>query len=142
MPADWRDLFVNWSDPSDPRNLAHPDSPVGGAGPGFSKPTGPKNPPTPSPVPHPDSPVGKLYPYQKDLGKNRTTTRIQSLLAVDLGHRAALWPISPIGGSVSRIILAITSEASPSPPNTSAPTSSVPSSSRAHRITRHSLRLF
>src|SRR5258708_7982681 len=121
MPADWRDLFVNWSDPSDPRNLAHPDSPVGGAGPGFSKPTGPKNPPTPSPVPHPDSPVGKLYPYQKDLGKNRTTTRIQSVLAVDLGHRAALWPISPIGGSVSRIFSAIPSATFPSPPTPSPP---------------------
>jgi len=69
MAAQWRDLFRSWSDPSDAFKLTHPDSPVGGAGPGFSRPPGPLQQPSASSAPHPDSPAGKLHDYQKESKK-------------------------------------------------------------------------
>jgi hypothetical protein len=69
--ADWRAWYQGWGDPN---SFAHPDSPSGGAGPGFARPpvqTGY----TWSPVPHPDSPAGRLYQWQQSLQKLDFTER-------------------------------------------------------------------
>jgi hypothetical protein len=94
MTASWRDGFRNWSDPSDPRNLAHPGSPTGGAGPGFSKPPGPTQRPIPSPIPPPDSPAARHYPYQTALPKKPNDD--QAPICPGAGVR-------PLGGTVANI---------------------------------------
>jgi len=62
---DWREWFRNWSQSG---AFAHPDSPAGGSGPGFSSLPGPLGyPPPPSgpvPIPYPNSPAGQHSDWQ------------------------------------------------------------------------------
>jgi hypothetical protein len=63
MPDDWRKHWRGWSDP---HTYAHPDSPAGGSGTGFSR--------TPghtgyswSPLPDPNSPAGRFIHFETEL---------------------------------------------------------------------------
>ncbi len=62
----WEDRFRSWSHPD---SFAHPDSPAGGSGTGFSRPAGPQRYSWPSSthVPHPDSPAGRHFSWQTEL---------------------------------------------------------------------------
>ncbi len=62
---DWRDWFRNRSRPG---NFAHPDSPAGGTGTGFSRPPGTLRYTWPwSRLPHPDSPAAGRFDWQLEL---------------------------------------------------------------------------
>ena len=67
MGNDWRNRFRSWSRQG---SIAHPDSPAGGTGPGFSRPPGYLG-DSPSwsrsPVPHPDSPEARHSSWSYEL---------------------------------------------------------------------------
>jgi hypothetical protein len=77
MGDDWRKPFHSWSRPG---NVAHPDSPAGGTGPGFSRPPGSQDErPWWSRLPgsHPDSPLGRHvnWPYELKRLEDRVGTK-------------------------------------------------------------------
>ena len=71
----WKDWFRSWSDPG---RFAHPDSPAGGSGPGFSRPPGSlglrDSGPLLSSVPHPDSPAGRHFAWSTELPRRVSTS--------------------------------------------------------------------
>jgi hypothetical protein len=62
MPDDWRKRWRSWSHP---HTYAHPDSPAGGSGPGFSRSPGSAE-HSWFPLPHPDSPAGRYIHWQTE----------------------------------------------------------------------------
>lgn len=67
MGKHWLEWFRSWSRQG---NLAHPNSPDGGSGPGFSRPPGPQLDShlwAASGVPHPDSPSGQHFSWHAGL---------------------------------------------------------------------------
>lgn len=63
MAEDWRDSFQPWSRSA---GLAHPDSPAGGSGNGFSRSVGYAD-YSWSKLPHPDSPAGRRANWESEL---------------------------------------------------------------------------
>jgi len=63
MADSWEDWFRGWSSPD---TFAHPDSPAGGLGPGYSRMPGPLG-IMPSNVPHPGSPAGRHVSWSFEL---------------------------------------------------------------------------
>jgi Bacterial toxin 46 len=63
MAEDWRNWFRSWSHQD---TFAHPDSPTGGSGSGFSRSPGYSG-YSWSPVPHPNSPAGRRFDWNSEL---------------------------------------------------------------------------
>ena len=63
MPDDWRERWRSWLNPD---SFAHPNSPSGGSGTGFSRPPGSIG-YSRSPIPDPASPAGRFIHWQTEL---------------------------------------------------------------------------
>src|SRR2546425_11317069 len=74
MPHDWRDRWRSWLHGD---NLAHPNSPAGGAGTGGARPPGSTGDHPWSPLPDPASPAGRFIHWQMELWKAEASERDQ-----------------------------------------------------------------
>src|SRR5262245_5206186 len=76
MGDNWLDWFRSWSDS---HSFAHPDSPSGGTGTGFSRLPGPlRDSFAFTSLPHPHSPAGRRFNWQVITGERRCREPIRS----------------------------------------------------------------
>jgi hypothetical protein len=89
MPDDWQDVFRSWSYPD---RFAHPDSPAGGSGPGFSRVPRYSGSSWPR-LPHPDSPAGRHLHWDSELRRKQIVADLSDAEKLRLAVGRALFKL-------------------------------------------------